>query len=286
MRESELREWIEELAEEQAGEEREDVERIEKRRQDREERRQRQLDQMKHELEEQGIDPAPFVDFDDPELEGLEESSEERREELMGKGEEMHLPNETSAFIDGSTFQSARSNAHYPYYVEIRVGRDNRLEFSTYDPEPLDIVVESPGFDRPKTVNWWFSFTPDEQRYWDFRVHTPYRGFYSLEIEGHEYWLWPSISRVEITEEVRVHQNNAGPVEKRVRLYRETRDADIQNRSDQVFTQHYGHLLTSGDQALLHVHQKFEAYSHYAETELNFGTGNGNRVPVPYVYIT
>lgn len=285
MRESELREWIEELAEEQAEKERQKSERIE-RRQDLEDRRQRRLERMKNELEEHGIDPEPFISSEDSELETLEEERDERREELMGQGESVDLPNETSTFIDGATFQSARSNAYNPYYVEVRVGRDNELEFSTYDPEPLDIVLESPTFDRPTTVNWWFSFTPDEQRYWDFHVHTPYRGFYSLEIEGHEYWLWPSIARAEIIEEVRVHQNNAGPVEKRVRLYHETRDEEVQNRFDQVFTQHYGHLLTSGDQALLHVHQKFDIYYHYAASELNFGTGTGNRVPVPYVYIT
>lgn len=300
MREPELRERIKELAEESAEKERRDGKQRRDKQQSREERRQRRINQTRTELEEQGINLNLRTELDESELEEIEKRREEHRGRLITQGEGLNLPNETPTFIDASTFHSARSNAYNPYYVEVRDTIRHNLIFSTDDPEPLELHITgsrrsaNPDSQNPLelsgyvTINWWFSFTPDETRHWDFKVYTPYRGFYSLEVEGRGVWWYDPRAGVKIIEEFRAHQNNAGPKDKRVRLNRVTEDVDVRNRFDEVFTHHYGHLLNGGDSAQLHLQQKFDLREYTKNggtTELDFGTGSGNKLPVPYVYI-
>lgn len=110
----------------------------------------------------------------------------------------------------------------------------------------------------------------------------PYRGFHRQRAPLGD----SGFSRVDLVEEYRVHQYNPGPVEEERRIVdlRHPGDPDITTRFDRVLSGHYADVLTNGDQALLHVHQKFQASvaGSGSQAELNFGTGTGNRLSAPY----
>lgn len=286
--ESEIRGWIEELTEEQEEEERQRSERKEREQQSLEEMRQRRIEKLRERCEEKGEDPdllLPLLEFDEQLVEEDEEGMEERRQELIEQGENVDLPNETSAFIDGATFRSDGPTAHHPHYVEIR-GKEGELEYSEYHPESINVRVNSShdGATRDKkTVNWWFSFTPDETKLWDFIIVVPYRGFrlqWSATPPRAE-------SNLALWEEYRVHQHNAGPREFEGRLFELHSDIYELVRYDRTLSGHYSHVLSRGESALLHIHQGFEVSTYGAglRSELNFASGAGNKLPAPYVYV-
>lgn len=286
--ESEIREWIDELAEEQREKERQRSRRREREQRTLEEMRQRRIEKLRERGEENGGDPdllLTLFEFDEELIEEDEEGIDERRQEVIDQGEDVDLPNETSAFIDGATFGSDSSHPHHPYYVEIR-GREGELEYSERHPESINVRVNSShngrGVDK-KTVNWWFSFTPDETKVWDFIIVLPYRGF------RFQWSVTPpqAESTLALWEEYRVHQHNAGPREGKVRLFELHDDIYELTRYDRTLSGHYSHVLSRGESALLHVHQGFEvsAYGGALRSELNFGSGAGNNLPAPYFFV-
>ena len=290
MRETELRQWIEELAEDQGEKERQQIEQKERERQVLKERRQRWLETLRERFGKEGVEHdllETLLGFDKQFSEESEAEIEEQRDMLIEQGEDVDIPNETAALLDGAMLQSIDSSAIDPYYVEIR-GNDGGLEHSEYHPNSINVRVNKQGRDEffrteRRTVNWWFSFTPDETRNWDFRIAMPYRGFRLQRVEEG----LSTVSRVDIDEEYRVHQYNPGPVEEVKRVGEWRSEANEFTRIDRVFSGHYTHVLGRGDQALLHVHQRFMAHAQGPGTraELNFSTGVGNRLPAPYLHV-
>lgn len=286
MRESELKERIEELAEEQGEEERQRGKRRRQERQTLEEIRQRRLEQLKEKCEEKGLDPDLVLTLFglDEELAGEKEDLEARREELIDQGEDVDLPNETSAFLDGATFQSDGLTAYRPTYGEIR-DLDGELEYSDWYPESIDVRVlaSDHGAEDSKIVNWWFSFKPASTKMWEFSIIVPYRGFYAMRASppGAE-------ATLHLAETYRALQYNWGPQERQIRLLQIRNDANIQTRFDRILSGHYTHVLAGGDHVIFEISQRLDVYSRGSGTwsELNFGTGNGNRLPAPYFYLT
>lgn len=288
MRESELRDWIEELAEANGAEEREQSQRREQERQELEEMRQRRYEKLRERCDEEGVDPdllLSLFEYEEEPIGEFEEEIEERRQTLIEQGENVDLPNETPAFLDGMAFRSDGSTAHQPFYVEIR-GHEGEREYSEYHPESIDVRVMArrSGERDKKTVNWWFSVTPDRTKLWDFRITIPYRGFRLQRSATPPPY---SDSFLTLKEEYRVHQYNPGPREVEERLWELHRNINVNTRFDRVLSGHYAHVLARGDPASFHVHQRFEVAAYGpARTELDFGTGTGNRLPAPYFYMS
>lgn len=109
MRESELRAWIEDLAEAQGEKERQRSQQRERERHAVEERRRRRLETVRERCEEEGVDPDFLLTlrgFTEELTEEAEAELEQRREEVIAEGEDVDLPNETAAFTDGVTPRS------------------------------------------------------------------------------------------------------------------------------------------------------------------------------------
>lgn len=288
MRESELRKWIEELTEEQAEKERQRSKRREQERQTLEKIRQQRSEQMRERFEEADVAPdlvSSLFELDEEFVGQEEEDIEARREELIEQGEDVDLPNETSAFLDGVTFQSAGSTARQPYYVEIR-GHEGGLEHREHNPESINVRVNATRTGRRvdrKTVNWWFSFTPNRTKVWDFVIVVPYKGFYLMRSTNS---LGGSAAILSLHEEYRVHQHNAGPRVTKSRLGKIRGNINEFTRYDRTLSGHYSHVLSQGETALLHVHQSFEVAlegSGAERSELNFSSASNN-LPAPYFY--
>lgn len=93
--ESEIKEWIDELAEEQREEERQRSRRREREQQTLEEMRQRRIEKVRERCEEKGGDPdllLTLLEFDEELIEEDEEGIEERRQELIDQGEDVIFP--------------------------------------------------------------------------------------------------------------------------------------------------------------------------------------------------
>jgi hypothetical protein len=137
------------------------------------------------------------------------------------------------------------------------------------------------------SVDFWYSFVPQAYRFHGINPYTTYRGFYTVKSDDH--WYDSHFARARVTNSVNVFQYNwKGWNEiELMNVQGDNINADSQ-RFDTTRNHYYSALLAAGDRAWILNRVTLYVYARggSAFSKLDFGTGIGNYVVAPYVYVS
>jgi hypothetical protein len=137
------------------------------------------------------------------------------------------------------------------------------------------------------SVDFWYSFVPQTYRFYGINPYTTYRGFYTVKSDDH--WYDSHFARATLTNHVNVYQytwKGWNDIEL-MNVQGDNINADSQ-RFDTTRNHYYSALLAAGDRAWILNRVKLNVYARggSAFSKLDFGTGVGNYVVAPYVYVS
>jgi len=136
-------------------------------------------------------------------------------------------------------------------------------------------------------VDFWYYFVPSEYRFYGINPYTTYHGFYIVKSDDH--WYDSQFARAVLSSHVNVYQYN----------WKGWDSIDVLNvggdninangpRFDDTRNHYYSALLAPGDGTWILNRVRLYVYARggTAYSKLDFGTGAGNYIVAPYVYVS
>jgi hypothetical protein len=182
-----------------------------------------------------------------------------------------------------------------PYYATV-YGSDGSVYWKGYDPGNLDISDWASGSGTglfgtgagsfTVSIDWWFVFRPDTNRFYGFNIYVPYHGYYIVRAD--DGFFTSKEAKVRIDLGAIGYQYNY-KVGSNTNVFDVSGDnIDVNSRLDGWRTMYYSTLFGGGDSAYLRVTTSNYVYARgggsYAE--LNFAAGDANYIGVPIVYVS
>lgn len=135
-------------------------------------------------------------------------------------------------------------------------------------------------------VDFWYYFVPSANRYYGINVYTNYRGFYIVKSDDH--WYDSQFAQVVLSNRVNVYQYNWKGWDSVDVLNVSGDNINVNSRFDDNQNHYYSALLAAGDGAWILNRVRLYVYARggTAYSKLDFGTGAGNYVIAPYVYVS
>lgn len=181
-----------------------------------------------------------------------------------------------------------------PYYATIH-GSDGQVDWQGYNPGNLNVWTRATGAGSGIAgtgagsfhayVDWWFKFRPDTSRYYSHSIYVPFNGFYIARAD--DKWYNSKRARVSIGLSARGYQYNWKGTASTNRLSIDDDNVNVNRRFDGWQNFNYSSLLAA-DQAYLRVSLDLYVYARGGGSlaELNFATGDANKLGVPVVYVS
>lgn len=136
-------------------------------------------------------------------------------------------------------------------------------------------------------VFWWSYFVPQQYKFYSIIPYTTYRGFYIVQSD--DSWWNSHYARAVLTHSVNVWQNNywKGWSDIDV-LVLQGDNVNYNGRFDDTRSHYYSALLSAGDGVWILNRVRLYVYARgsTAYSKLDFGTGVGNWIRQPYVYVS
>jgi len=136
-----------------------------------------------------------------------------------------------------------------------------------------------------RVVDWWFAFTPPENRNYSYTIWVPFHGFYILRSDDGFWDSKEAHARIDL-DAVGWQYGNYKATSSTNVFDLDSQNINVNDRFDGWRTMYYADLL-GVDQALLRVSARLYVYARGggSYSELNFSDGNANYIGVPWVYI-
>jgi hypothetical protein len=135
-------------------------------------------------------------------------------------------------------------------------------------------------------VSWWFYFAPPDPRFYSIIPYTTYRGFYIVQSDDH--WYDSHHARAVLTNSVNVYQYNIGKGwSHEDLLVLDGSNVNYNGRFDDTRSHYYTALLGANDPVWIQKRVRLYVYARGATaySKLDFGTGAGNWIRTPFVYV-
>lgn len=135
-------------------------------------------------------------------------------------------------------------------------------------------------------VDFWFYFVPNAARFYSFNPYTYYRGFYIVKSD--DSWYNSHYARVVLSSHVNVFQYNWKGWNSVNELDRGDDNINVNQRFDTVRNHYYSAILGANDGTWILNRIKLWVYARgsTAYSKLDFGTGAGNWITCPYLYVS
>jgi hypothetical protein len=135
-------------------------------------------------------------------------------------------------------------------------------------------------------VRWWYYFVPPANKFYSIIPYTTYRGFYIVQSDDH--WYDSHHARAVLTNSVNVYQYNWKGWRHEDLLDVQGSNIDVNRRFDDTRSHYYTALLGAGDGVWILNQVQLYVYARggTAYSKLDFGTGAGNWIRAPYVYMS
>lgn len=135
-------------------------------------------------------------------------------------------------------------------------------------------------------VDFWYYFVPTAARFYGVNPYTYYRGFYIVKSD--DSWYDSHYARAVVSSHVNVFQYNWKGWNSVNELDVGNDNINVNQRFDTVRNHYYSTLLGANDGAWILNRVKLWVYARggSAFSQLDFGTGAGNYITAPYVYVS
>jgi hypothetical protein len=135
-------------------------------------------------------------------------------------------------------------------------------------------------------VDFWYYFVPGEARFYSVNPYTYYRGFYIVKSD--DSWYDSHYARAVVSSHVNVFQYNWKGWNSVNELDIANDNINVNQRFDTLRNHYYSALLGTGDGAWILNRVRLWVYGRggSAYSKLDFGTGTGNYITAPYVYVS
>lgn len=135
-------------------------------------------------------------------------------------------------------------------------------------------------------VDFWYYFVPSTARFYGINPYTYYRGFYIVKSD--DSWYDSHYARAVVSSHVNVYQYNWKGWNSVNELDVGNDNINVNQRFDTLRNHYYSALLGANDGAWILNRVKLWVYARggSAFSKLDFGTGAGNYITAPYVYVS
>lgn len=135
-------------------------------------------------------------------------------------------------------------------------------------------------------VDFWYYFVPSAFRFYGINPYTTYRGFYIVQSD--DKWYTSEAARAVLSNSVNVYQYNWKGWDSIDLLNVSGDNINVNSRFDDTRNHYYSALLAAGDGAWILNRVRLYVYARggSAYSKLDFGTGAGNYIVAPYVYVS
>lgn len=135
-------------------------------------------------------------------------------------------------------------------------------------------------------VDFYYSFVPSTYRFYGINPYTTYHGFYIVQSD--DKWYTSEAARVVLSNSVNVHQYNWKGWDSINLLDVSGDNINVNSRFDDTRNHYYSALLAPNDPVLIQNRVQLYVYARggSAYSKLDFGTGAGNYIVAPYVYVS
>jgi len=243
-------------------------------------------------------------------LSGLLEKQEERHEE-ESKATESHVKEIKEELVESTPKPQFQTQIHpgiadgkliapsslgwfTPYYGTLH-GSDGSIYWQGYNPGNINLWDRASGHGSglfgtgassfTVYMDWWFTYIPRENGYYNHTIWVPFHGFYILKADDGFFTSKEAHSRIDLS--ARGYQYNYKASGSTNVFSMGSQNINVNDRFDGWRTMYYSDLL-GADRAYLLVTTSYHVYARgggsYAE--LNFSDGTANYIGVPWVYIT
>ena len=181
-----------------------------------------------------------------------------------------------------------------PYYGVLHWS-DGTVVWEGYYPGNIDMWVWAQGAgtgnsgtgaaSRTLIMDWWFTYTPTESRYYYHTVSVPYHGFYIVRAFDDFFTDKEAHARIDLS--ATGYQSGYKPTGSLNLMNLRGRNINANYRFDGWRTMYYSDLLAPGT-AYLRVSSSNYVYARGANShaQVNFNDGAANYVGVPWVYVS
>ncbi|MET4638539.1 hypothetical protein [Mycetocola sp. 2940] len=135
-------------------------------------------------------------------------------------------------------------------------------------------------------VDFWYYFIPRDARFYGINPYTTYRGFYIVKSD--DSWYDSHYARAVVSSHVNVYQYNWKGWNSVNELDVGNDNINVNQRFDTTRNHYYSALLGANDGAWILNRVQLWVYARggSAYSKLDFGTGSGNYITAPYVYVS
>jgi hypothetical protein len=135
-------------------------------------------------------------------------------------------------------------------------------------------------------VDFWYYFVPSTYRFYGINPYTTYRGFYIVKSD--DKWYTSEYARVVLSNHVNVYQYTWKGWDSINLLDVGGDNINVSSRFDDTRNHYYSALLAAGDGTWILNRVRLYVYARggSAYSKLDFGTGTGNYIVAPYVYVS
>jgi hypothetical protein len=134
-------------------------------------------------------------------------------------------------------------------------------------------------------VDFWYYFVPPTYRFYSIIPYTTYRGYYIVQSDDH--WYDSHEAKAKLNNFVNVYQYNWKGWDDNLLLDVEGDNINVNSRFDDTRSHYYSSLLAANDGVWILNRVRLYVYARggSAYSKLDFGTGDGNWIRAPYVYV-
>lgn len=180
-----------------------------------------------------------------------------------------------------------------PYYGTLH-GSDGKVYWQGYNPGNIDLGDSASGGGSgifgtgagsfTVYMDWWFSYTPSQNRNYGHTIWVPFHGFYILYSDDGFWDSKEAHARIDLSAVGYQYNYKAAGTTNVFDL--DSQNINANDRFDGWRTMYYSDLL-GADRAYIRVTSSFYVYARGggSTAQLNFSDGNANYMGVPWVYV-
>jgi hypothetical protein len=180
-----------------------------------------------------------------------------------------------------------------PYYGTLH-GSDGSVYWQGYNPGNIDLSDYANGGGSglfgtgagsfTVYMDWWFTYTPTENRNYSNTIYVPFHGFYILYADDGFWDSKESHARIDLS--AVGYQYNYKATGTTNVFDMDSQNINVNDRFDGWRTMYYADLL-GADRAYLRASASFYVYARGggSTAQLNFSDGNANYIGVPWIYV-